>query len=140
MSSLDLERAPDGTVLFLPARLDRDPTVFRGMTSDELFLVTGVGVAMGLPIGILLMMVFEETVMLLASLLLIGPGIAIVFGGGVIRRLKRGKPNTWLYRAAQFKLAKKGLPVGQARDLILRAGPWGVRRDTKFIKSDETGR
>lgn len=138
MSSL--EKAADGTVLFLPSRLDRDPTVFRGMTSDELFIVTGFGVAMGLPMGIFLMVATGETVMLLASLLLIGPGVAIVFGGGVIRRLKRGKPNTWIYRVAQFQLAKKGFPIGQGGNLILRAGPWGVRRDTKVVKSNEPGR
>ncbi len=65
MSSL--EKAPDGTVLFLPGRLDRDPTVFRGMTSDELFLVGGAGAAMGLPIGLFLMALTGETTALLAS-------------------------------------------------------------------------
>ena len=132
MSSL--EKASDGTVLFLPGRLDRDPTVFRGMTSDELFLVGGAGAAMGLPIGLFLMALTGETTALLASILLIGPGIAIVFGGGMIRRFKRGKPNTWIYRVLQYQLAKKGFPMGQGAELILRSGPWSIRRDEKHIQ------
>lgn len=136
MSSL--EKAPDGTVLFLPSRLDRDPTVFRGMTSDELFLVGGVGVAAGVPIGLFLMALTGETTALLASILLIGPGIAIVFGGGMIRRLKRGKPNTWIYRVAQYQLARKGFPMGQGAELILRSGPWSIRRDEKHINQKPT--
>lgn len=129
-----LERAPDGTVLFLPNRLDRDPTVFRGMTSDELFIVAGVGAATGIPLGIFLMALTGEAALLLASLLLIGPGIAIVFGGGTIRRLKRGKPNTWVHRLIQYQLASKGFPTGQGADLILRSGPWSIRRDERAIK------
>lgn len=123
-----LERAPDGTVLFLPNRLDRDPTVFRGMTSDELFIVAGAGVAAGFPLGVFLMVLTGEATFLLASLLLIGPGIAIFFGGGIIRRLKRGKPNTWVYRLIQCRLARKGFFVGQGSDLILRSGSWSIRR------------
>ena len=131
MSSLD--KAADGTVLFLPSRLDRDPTVFRGMTSDELFLVGGIGAAMGIPIGLLLMVFTGETTALLASILLVGPSISIVLGGGVIRRLKRGKPNTWIYRVIQYQLANKGFPIGQGAELILRSGPWSIRRDEKYI-------
>lgn len=130
---MHVDKAPDGTVLFLPERLDRDPTVFRGMTSDEIFIVGGAGAAIGVPIGLFLMTVFGETVLLLASILLIGPGIAIVSGGGLIRSLKRGKPGAWLYRLLQFKLASKGVPVGQANNLILRSGAWSVRRDERNI-------
>lgn len=129
-----LEKAPDGTVLFLPGRLDRDPTIFRGMTSDELFLVAGAGVVAGIPLGIFLMALTGEATLLLASLLLIGPGIAIVFGGSAIRRLKRGKPNTWLHRLIQYHLAKKGIPTKQGVDLIIRSGPWSIRRDERAIK------
>lgn len=129
-----LEEAPDGTVLFLPGRLDRDPAVFRGMTSDELFLVGGAGAVMGLPIGLFLMALTNETTALLAAILLIGPSVAIVFGGGIIRRLKRGKPSTWFYRVAQYQLAKKGFPMGQGAELILRSGPWSIRRDKRHIQ------
>ena len=128
------EQAPDGTVRFLPDRLDRDPTVFRGMTSDELFLVGGIGAASGIPLGLFLLVLTGETTALLASILLIGPCLAIVFGGGAIRRLKRGKPNTWLYRVAQYWLAKKGFPMGQGAELIVRSGAWSTRKDDKNCK------
>lgn len=124
----DIDRAPDGTVLFIPIRLDKDPSVFRGMTSDEMFVVAGAGAVLGVFIGLFLMVIFSEAMLLIASILLIGPGIALISGGGLIRRLKRGKPNSWLYRRAQFYLATRGVPVGQARSLILRSGPWSITR------------
>ncbi|HUH38422.1 MAG TPA: DUF3487 family protein, partial [Spongiibacteraceae bacterium] len=31
----EIERLEDGTVRFLPERLNRDPVVLRGLTSDE---------------------------------------------------------------------------------------------------------
>ncbi len=68
---------------------------------------------MGLPIGLFLMALTGETTALLASILLIGPGIAIVFGGGMIRRFKRGKPNTWIYRVVQYQLAKRDSQWGK---------------------------
>nr|WP_129543260.1 DUF3487 family protein [Serratia sp. 1D1416] len=40
---------PDGTVAFLPHRLNRHPVVVRGLTADELWVCAGLSGAAGLP-------------------------------------------------------------------------------------------
>jgi len=55
-------------------------------------------------------------------------------GGGILRRQKRGRPETWLYRQMQWWLALRqpvfaGWTGGRA--LITRSGFWSVRRVTQ---------
>ena len=42
----------DGTVTFLPHRLNRHPVVVRGLTADELWICCGLSGAAGLLVGI----------------------------------------------------------------------------------------
>uniref|UniRef100_UPI00397B3FB3 DUF3487 family protein n=1 Tax=Citrobacter braakii TaxID=57706 RepID=UPI00397B3FB3 len=42
---------PDGTVAFLPHRLNRHPVVVRGLTADELWVCAGLSGAAGLSVG-----------------------------------------------------------------------------------------
>ncbi|MBF3328465.1 DUF3487 family protein, partial [Pseudomonas aeruginosa] len=41
----------DGTVTFLPHRLNRHPVVVRGLTADELWICCGLSGAAGLLVG-----------------------------------------------------------------------------------------
>lgn len=127
--ALHVNARTDGTVLFLPHRLNRQPVVVRGLTADELWiccaLSAGAGLLLGLPVALLL-----STIALAPTFVLIGITLGIFVGGGMLRRLKRGRPETWLYRQMQWRLAT--LPpydrwTGGA-SLITRSGVWSVRR------------
>ena len=49
----------DGTVTFLPHRLNRHPVVVRGLTADELWICCGLSGAAGLLVGAPLSWVFR---------------------------------------------------------------------------------
>ncbi|WP_239441125.1 DUF3487 family protein, partial [Pseudomonas aeruginosa] len=59
----------------------------------------------------------------------------VFIGGGILRRLKRGRPDTWLYRQLQWRIATRyplvagwvGGGTGQ-HGLISRSGFWTTRR------------
>lgn len=46
------DKSEDGTVIFLPNRLNCQPVVVRGLTADELWISVGVTGATGLVLGI----------------------------------------------------------------------------------------
>lgn len=121
---------PDGTVAFLPHRLNHHPVVVRGLTANELWVCAGasgvVGLACGIPLAILL-----KTVALLPTAVLLAVAAGIFIAGGVLRRLKRGRPEVWLYRHLQWWIASR-LPslaaLLGAHALIVRSGYWSTRR------------
>ncbi len=47
-----IECLADGTLVFLPERLNRDPAVLRGLTNDEMWLALGTGALLGLLLGV----------------------------------------------------------------------------------------
>jgi conjugative transfer region protein (TIGR03750 family) len=53
----------DGTVTFLPHRLNRHPVVVRGLTADELWICCGLSGAAGLLVGAPLSWVFRTIAM-----------------------------------------------------------------------------
>ncbi|RTB44131.1 TIGR03750 family conjugal transfer protein [Pseudomonas aeruginosa] len=122
----------DGTVLFLPHRLNRHPAVVRGLTADELWVCCGLSALAGLVLGIPAAMLLS-TIALVPSFIVAAIALGIFFGGGMLRRQKRGRPETWLYRHIQWWLALRhpglaGLVGGQA--LITRSGYWSTKRWT----------
>jgi len=127
----DLEENGEGTVLFVPERLNRDPIVIRGLTSDEVLLAGGGGVVLGIPVGLVLWLVTGQMPLLPTSMVLIGPFVTLFFGGSGLRRLKRGKPETWVYRLLHWTLRQRfGLAFGQA--LTTRSGHWTIRRTERY--------
>ena len=57
--------------------------------------------------------------------------VGVFIGGGILRRLKRGRPDTWLYRQLQWRIATRhplmaGWVGGHV--LISRSGFWSTRR------------
>ncbi|CAM5209125.1 MULTISPECIES: TIGR03750 family conjugal transfer protein [Alcaligenaceae] len=120
----------DGTVTFLPHRLNRHPVVVRGLTADELWICCGLSGGVGLLVGAPLSWMFR-TIALAPTFIVLGVALGVFVGGGILRRLKRGRPDTWLYRQLQWRIATghprlAGWVRGQA--LISRSGCWATRR------------
>ncbi|MEL4887298.1 TIGR03750 family conjugal transfer protein [Pectobacterium betavasculorum] len=120
----------DGTVSFLPHRLNRHPVVVRGLTADELWICCGLSGAAGLVIGAPLSWVFS-TIALAPTFLVAGVAFGVFVGGGILRRQKRGRPDTWLYRHLQWWLTMHHPIVSDrigGRALITRSSSWSARR------------
>jgi len=82
----------------------------------------------GLPLAWLL-----STIALIPTFIVLGIVGGIFVGGGMLRRQKRGRPDTWLYRQLQWVMATRypllsGWVGGHG--LIARAGFWSCRRQT----------
>lgn len=120
----------NGTIGFLPERLNRQPVVVRGLTADELWGSVGVIGVAGLALGIGLAVLTGQIGMVPTSIL-VCITLGIFVGGGFLRRQKRGRPQTWLYRQTQWQVRCRypGLAhfVG-ADNLINHSGAWEVRR------------
>jgi integrating conjugative element protein (TIGR03746 family)/conjugative transfer region protein (TIGR03750 family) len=82
----------DGTVTFLPHRLNRHPVVVRGLTADELWICCGLSGAAGLLVGAPLSWVFR-TIALAPTFVVLG-----VAFGRVHRRRHPAPPQAWASR------------------------------------------
>ncbi|MFG1304670.1 TIGR03750 family conjugal transfer protein [Xanthobacter autotrophicus] len=121
---------PDGTVTFLPHRLNRHPIVVRGLTADELWVCAGLSGTVGLVVGTPLAIVFASIAMV-PTAIVAGIAIGVFGGGGFLRRQKRGRPDVWLYRQIQWWIARRHpavAPFVGADQLITRSGFWTTRR------------
>lgn len=120
----------EATVTFLPHRLNRQPVIVRGLTADELWITVGVSATAGLLIGIVLAML-ASSIAMAPTLIVVSVALGVGIGGSVLRRLKRGRPDTWLHRELQWWIARH-VPVGASylgtRWLIIRSGHWTTRR------------
>ena len=120
----------DGTVTFLPHRLNRQPVVVRGLTADELWVCVGLSATVGLMLGIPLAWL-ASTLAMVPTLIVAAIGMGVFVGGGALRRHKRGRPDTWLYRQLQWRIATRH-PLMAAwvggHVLISRSGFWTIRR------------
>ena len=120
----------DGTVDFLPHRLNRQPVVVRGLTADELWITVGVTGVTGLVLGIVIAIMTGQ-IGLAPTTILITIAVGIFVGGGMLRRQKRGRPDTWLYRQIQWKVACVYPTLGKllgGKSLINYSGVWEVKR------------
>lgn len=124
----------DRTVAFLPHRLNRQPVVVRGLTADELWICASVSGALGLAAGLPLAYVLS-TVAIVPTIAVAAIATGIFVGGGALRRLKRGRPETWLYRQLQWRLVSR-LPalatsLSGRQHLVTRSGYWTTRRSAQ---------
>ena len=112
------------TIEFLPDRLNREPVVFRGMTTTELFLVFLSGLSSGLLTGIIPAILLGMWALIPTGALL-GAALCVMAGGRYLPRLKRGRPDTWLYQTLSAWTARRGWGDPQ---LIQRSAVWTLRR------------
>lgn len=120
----------DGTVALLPHRLNRHPVVVRGLTADELWMCCGLSAATGLAVGVPLALAFS-TIAIVPTVIVLAIAAGVFAGGGALRRLKRGRPDTWLYRRMQWWLAARQprlAPFVGGQALVTRSGRWTTRR------------
>jgi conjugative transfer region protein (TIGR03750 family) len=121
----------DGLVVFLPHRLNRHPVVIRGLTADELWACAGLSGVAGFLTGLAVAWL-TQSIAMVPTLVVVGIGIGVFWGGGFLRRKKRGRPDTWLYRQLQWRLALRypslAAQVG-GRQIITYAGWWTTRRE-----------
>ncbi|WP_339803202.1 TIGR03750 family conjugal transfer protein [Saezia sanguinis] len=121
---------PDGTVNFLPHRLNRQPSVVRGLTADELWITAGITGIAGLIVGIPLAMLIGQ-IAIAPTMVMIAVALGVLVGGTILRRQKRGRPDTWLYRQIQWQTRLRYpllCAVFGGNDLIGRSGYWSIRR------------
>ena len=119
----------DGTLVFLPERLNRDPAVLRGLTNDEMWLALGTGAALGLMLGVPLA-IATASIAVAPTSMIAGMALVLFAGGTLLRRAKRARPETWLYRKLEWVLASQWrLARGS---LILHSGAWTVRRSRRL--------
>ncbi len=127
---MPLDAQHDGTVTFLPHRLNRQPVIVRGLTADELWITVGLsgftGGMLGIPLAWL-----ARSIAVAPTLVLVTIAAGIFIGGGMLRRRKRGRPDTWLYRQVQWGVRRR-MPllsrIAGGGDLIVRSGLWTTRR------------
>ncbi|CAK7008536.1 TIGR03750 family conjugal transfer protein [Saezia sanguinis] len=133
-----LQTLSDGTVNFLPHRLNRQPVVVRGLTADELWITVGItgigGLLAGIPLGIV-----TSQIGMVPTSILICIALGIFVGGSILRRQKRGRPDTWLYRQLQWQIRVRYPMISDmlgGSHLITRSGRWTTRR---ILKRKENG-
>lgn len=120
----------DQTLSFLPHRLNRQPVVVRGLTADELWACTGISATLGALAGLSLAWL-SGSVAMVPTLILIAVVCGAFFGGGLLRRQKRGRPDAWLYRQLQWLLRRRYPLLARyvgGEGLILHSGAWHTRR------------
>jgi conjugative transfer region protein (TIGR03750 family) len=127
------ETARDGLVTFLPHRLNRQPVVVRGLTADELWICAGLSAVAGFIVGVPLAWA-THSIAMVPTIVVAGVALGIFAGGGFLRRQKRGRPDTWLYRQLQWRLALRYPLIASwlgEPGLITRSGSWTTRRTTR---------
>ena len=108
------------TIRFLPDRLNAEPVVFRGFTTPEM------GLLVSLPFLPLAGWVVIPTGMLVTPLLVIW------FGGSRLTRLKRGKPENYIWQRLEAR--KRRMGWGDPTLIIDKQG-WSLRRSRVVKRS-----
>lgn len=115
------------TIPFLPDRLNREPVVWRGLTTSELFLALAGGLAGGTVCGILLALLSGYWPLIPGSALA-GAAVLVQGGGRALARIKRGKPDSWLQQALLAWLERHHL---RGTQLIQSSTVWVIRRSPR---------
>lgn len=120
------ELLDDGTLVFLPGRLNSQPVIMGGLTADEMWTTLVLSIAAGLVVGIPAALLTQIWALIIAGAML-SAVLGLAIGSRVLRRMKRGRPDTWIYRQMQLALARH-IPVWSNARLITRAGAWTCHR------------
>ncbi|PXF30431.1 hypothetical protein WH50_15290 [Pokkaliibacter plantistimulans] len=117
---------------YLPERLNREPTVIRGLTNNELLLVIGSGVVVGLVLGVLIVVLLlpGQLPAIPTSMALCGY-LALRFGSDRLAAAKRNKPGAWFYRMLEWRLHHGSVSrlFFRKASLIDQDATWWLRRE-----------
>lgn len=78
-----IERLANGTLVFLPERLNRDPAVLRGLTNDEMWVALGTGAIVGLLLGIPLAIATASISIIATMAMVLFAGGTLLMGNGI---------------------------------------------------------
>lgn len=127
MSEFDQDQQhEDGTLRFLPSRLNSQPVVIGGLTADEMWLTVFSSSAVGFVIGIPLAFFVTPAMPVICALA--GGTLGLLVMARILRRWKRGRPETWVYRRVQWLMAEFGPTSMNSAGLVIRTGSWTCRR------------
>ncbi|MCM2380481.1 MULTISPECIES: TIGR03750 family conjugal transfer protein [Pseudomonas] len=124
-----IEHLADGTLVFLPERLNHDPAVLRGLTNNEMWVALGAGAFIGLVLGAPLA-IATSSIAVAPTSMIASMAVVLFASGTLLRRAKRARPETWLYRKLEWILASRWR-LGRG-NLILHSGAWTVRRSRRL--------
>lgn len=113
----------DNTIPFLPTRLNREATVFGGMTVSEFGISAGLGFILGLIVGLILW-IFTGFWLLIPAMAMLLCIATVLIGKGIIAAIKRGKPEAYLNRLIEKKMDD----LLSGHKFIRREGFWSIRR------------
>ncbi|MFZ7230578.1 TIGR03750 family conjugal transfer protein [Avibacterium avium] len=115
-------------IQFLPTRLNREATVYGGMTVPEFGIAAAIGFGVGVVIGIMLWAIGASWIFVpaLAMLLCI---IFVLIGKVLVARIKRGKPEAYLNRLIEARIDS----LLGGNKFIRRAGFWATRRSSRGL-------
>ncbi len=113
-----------GSGRLLAERLNDEAPIFRGCSSSELALITGLAVIIWLPVSVLTAWILGAAAMGLGL-----AGIAIVatvvVTGSVFQRIKRGRPDGYYQQKLLLAVACLHL---RASPFVCRDGDWSIGR------------
>lgn len=116
----------DGTLVFLPGRLNNQPVIMGGLTADEMWTTLLLSIVAGLVAGLPAAILTQIGALIIAGGM-VGGVLGLVVASRVLRRMKRGRPDTWVYRHMQWVIARHA-PVWSKARLITRTGAWTCHR------------
>ena len=120
---------PDGTLRFLPTRLNRQPVIVLGLTADEMWITVACAGLTGFGLGVAAAVLFQS-IALAPTMMMLCIGLGLFIGGKLLRHHKRGKPETWLYWSIAKQWPLLTAWTGGA-DLVTRSGRWSTRRNRR---------
>ena len=108
----------------LAERLNDEPPIFRGCSSSELGLITGLAVLIWMPVSVLIAWVLGAAAM---GLGLAGVAIVatVIVMGSVFQRIKRGRPDGYYQQKLSMALARTHL---RPAPFIRCDGDWSIGR------------
>lgn len=118
----------DKTIPFLPTRLNREATVFGGMTVSEFGISAGLGFVFGLVIG-LIFWVLTDFWLLIPAMAMLLCIVTILIGKGIVAAIKRDKPEAYLNRLIEERIDS----LLGGNKFIRREGFWATRRSSKGL-------
>ncbi|MCY1455668.1 conjugative transfer region protein [compost metagenome] len=94
-----------------------------------MWVALGAGALVGLLLGVPLA-IATASIAVAPTSMIAGMAMVLFTGGTLLRRAKRARPETWLYRKLEWILARRWrLERGS---LILHSGAWTVRRSRRL--------